>query len=655
MALFRNAQGVNFPYDVGWLASIGNSSDGQNFYYYFCDWELVKTCVSDTVAVDVNFVPVVAPSVSDDSISIICNGLDTLTASGNDGIVWYDVMGEEVARGDTFFISQLKDTATFFAINETSGRFIKGGEFDNTFGRGGFTQTSNEWMIFDVHEPVQLRSVKVFARAAGNRTIQYRDNLGNILDSVTVFVPQGESRVNLEFQLQVGTDHELAVVGTVDLFRNNENVAYPYDIGSYVTLTRSNALLPLVFYHYFYDWEVGDPGCQSPAIPVYVDVTPLNTPMVSAQDTICYNEQDMLSSTASTGAWLDANGNILGYGSTYTTNPLTSSSSFSHIAESQELLQAVGPVDWPAVGPGGYHNASFNAFLEFTIEAPIRLNSFWVDAETGGVRDIILQDANGNTLQTIRKLIPAGQGRVYVGLELQPGDYAIGGSNMRLFRNDNGPAYPYNLPGVLSITGTSTGSNFYYYFYDWEVQDLPCQSDTVQIDVAVSAQIVPFFSYNQMDSTITLNNSSLPMGASYSWDFGDGNGSTMEEPTHTYADTGWFTITLTVSNGPCQQSYTDSVYVEAKTDGIEDLLTGSFELYPNPGEGRFNVRAQAIRMSEMQLRVYDLQGRLLYQSDVQRSLQFAEEVDLSNFDAGTYMVQLNVNRQQLTRRYVLMK
>jgi PKD repeat protein len=655
MNLYRNDDGVNYPYDVASLVSITGSSVGPNFYYYFYDWELGKTCISDTVTVTVDFVPVDVPTVANDSISIVCNGVDTLIANGTENIVWYNPQGDQVATGDSLFINLLKDSTTYYAVNETSGNFIKGGEFDNTFGRGGFTQTPGEWIVFDVHQDVILKSVKVFARSAGNRTIQYRDNLGNIIDSMTVNIPTGESRVELNFPLQIGNDQQLAVSGNVDLFRNNENVAYPYHIGSFVTLTKSNAILPFVFYHYFYDWEVGDPGCQSQAVPVFVDVQPFATPMVTHDDTICYNETGIFNTNAGAGAWLDPTGNLVGYGTSFTTNPITSGGTYNHIGESVEIAQKVGPADATAVGPGGYHNATFDAFLEFTVDVPIRLNSFWVDAEVGGVRDIVLQDGNGSTLQTIRKLIPAGAGRVYLGLELEPGDYAIGGNSMRLYRNDNGASYPYDVAGVISLTGSSTGSNFYYYFYDWEVQDIPCQSDTVAFDLAVRPQIVPFFTSNQMDSTVNFNNVSVPLNASYFWDFGDGDTSVLEDPTHTYADTGFFVVTLTVSNGNCEESYTDSIYIAGPMIGIEDDLSTSLRLFPNPGNGRFTIEASTSSLKEMQVVIFDLKGRKIYQSALQRSLSFQEEVDLSNHPAGTYMVQLRAEGAQVVRRYVLMK
>ncbi|MCD4681220.1 MAG: PKD domain-containing protein [Bacteroidales bacterium] len=50
----------------------------------------------------------------------------------------------------------------------------------------------------------------------------------------------------------------------------------------------------------------------------------------------------------------------------------------------------------------------------------------------------------------------------------------------------------------------------------------------------------------RIGETITFTNTSQN-AASYEWDFGDGNSSTEENPTHSYSNTGIFAITLTVN------------------------------------------------------------------------------------------------------------
>lgn len=68
---------------------------------------------------------------------------------------------------------------------------------------------------------------------------------------------------------------------------------------------------------------------------------------------------------------------------------------------------------------------------------------------------------------------------------------------------------------------------------------------------------------------------------SWSWDFGDPAGtpplSSARNPTHTYSDSGWFTIRLAVSNGPCADTVSKMLYVEPETpiaDFDQDILQG---------------------------------------------------------------------------------
>jgi gliding motility-associated-like protein len=59
-----------------------------------------------------------------------------------------------------------------------------------------------------------------------------------------------------------------------------------------------------------------------------------------------------------------------------------------------------------------------------------------------------------------------------------------------------------------------------------------------------------------------INNATSPLIQSYFWDFGDGQTSTAQSPTHTYADTGVYRLKLVVNrNAPCSDSATSIVRV----------------------------------------------------------------------------------------------
>ncbi|CAG0996628.1 MAG: PKD domain-containing protein [Bacteroidetes bacterium] len=54
-------------------------------------------------------------------------------------------------------------------------------------------------------------------------------------------------------------------------------------------------------------------------------------------------------------------------------------------------------------------------------------------------------------------------------------------------------------------------------------------------------------------------------GIAYSWNFGDGNTSTAQNPFHTYAAPGTYTVTLIVNNGPgCSDVFTSTVTIHPK-------------------------------------------------------------------------------------------
>ena len=62
------------------------------------------------------------------------------------------------------------------------------------------------------------------------------------------------------------------------------------------------------------------------------------------------------------------------------------------------------------------------------------------------------------------------------------------------------------------------------------------------------------------DLNVTFTNSSTN-ATSYQWDFGDGNTSTQISPTHTYAASGNYTVTLTSINGTSQSTSSQTIQV----------------------------------------------------------------------------------------------
>jgi bacillolysin len=474
------------------------------------------------------------PAPTTRSQTVACKSQAILTASSTGDTYWYDANDNLLHVGDTFQTPALATNQIFYARNEVIPPPVKGGPANNNFGTGGFFQFDNRYLIFDVHQEVTLESVLVYASGAGSRTIEYRDATGAVLASQTVNVPNGQSRVQLDFKLVPGTNQQLAINGTANLYRHNSGLSYPYQIGNLLTIKQSNASRPTDFYYFFYDWEVTGEGCKSDKVAVPAAILPLSAPNVNPAERCGPGAVTL--SVSNPGAnqvnWYDSNNALLATGPSYTSPALTATTDFYVELESAEALQKVGPVNAQAVGGGSYHDTPFDARLQFEVLSPMVLKSVWVDANTPGSRDIVLEDGSGNVLQSLSVFMPAGQQRVPLNFSLQAGTYAIGGREMDLFRNNTGAQFPYQLANLVSITGTNAGTSngFYYYFYDWEVQEIPCFSDKVLAQAVISQEPTANFSYTAAGRTLNFQDQSLA-AQGWQWDFGDGNSSTQQNPS----------------------------------------------------------------------------------------------------------------------------
>jgi len=150
------------------------------------------------------------------------------------------------------------------------------GKPNNTGGGANFT--NYQYLIFDVFTAMEIVSVEVYSSAAGNRTIELRDNFGAVLQTATVNIPNNPNNpevVPLNFMVSPGVDYQLGLSGTsaIDLYRNNGGTNYPYTLAGVAEITRSSAgTNPTGFYYFFYNWTVKEQDCVSPRAPVTATV-----------------------------------------------------------------------------------------------------------------------------------------------------------------------------------------------------------------------------------------------------------------------------------------------------------------------------------------------------------------------------------------------
>ncbi|MGZ4035652.1 MAG: PKD domain-containing protein [Bacteroidia bacterium] len=166
----------------------------------------------------------------------------------------------------------------------------------------------------------------------------------------------------------------------------------------------------------------------------------------------------------------------------------------------------------------------------------------------------------------------------------------------------------------------------------------------------------------------TLYNYSTGSGSStYFWDFGDGNTSTLPNPSHTYAATGNYNICLTISDGTCSDTYCDSAFfnrgemgaglrsfnVVKANVGIKEIASQiNFSIYPDPAENELTVSFADNNIEKTTLSIYDMMGRIvsMKKSQVQKNNNI--NVDISNLDPGMYLLKVVDGGRSTTKRFV---
>ncbi|MBK7240977.1 MAG: hypothetical protein IPI00_12555 [Flavobacteriales bacterium] len=105
-------------------------------------------------------------------------------------------------------------------------------------------------------------------------------------------------------------------------------------------------------------------------------------------------------------------------------------------------------------------------YLLFDALAAFKLRSVQVYADSAAIRTIELVDATGVMRATRSVFVPAGPSRVSLDFDIIPGlNYRLMVTGTTgLWRNFGDVSYPYQIGSVATITTSTSGLNYYYYF-----------------------------------------------------------------------------------------------------------------------------------------------------------------------------------------------
>lgn len=152
-----------------------------------------------------------------------------------------------------------------------------------------------------------------------------------------------------------------------------------------------------------------------------------------------------------------------------------------------------------------------------------------------------------------------------------------------------------------------------------------------------------------IDKTIMLQNTS-PAYCSWQWHFGDGDSSSIRNPTHTYNDTGSYTTSLVTRAGNDWDTASMQVHV-ADTSTVNSpqstAVSAQMRLYPNPAS-EYIILSGYIpeNITGAKAEFYDMQGRLV-KTETLKSGLVNRSISTRGFTMGVYAYRVFSNEANI--------
>ena len=103
-------------------------------------------------------------------------------------------------------------------------------------------------------------------------------------------------------------------------------------------------------------------------------------------------------------------------------------------------------------------------------------------------------------------------------------------------------------------------------------------------------------------------------------------------------------------SAPFKSIYGNEYFVRMhySTDGVDENMTQSVSIYPNPTKDMLTVKADNLSSVE----IYNSIGQMVYSKTADAN---ETVINTSDFEAGIYMVRINANGNEVTKKISVIK
>jgi hypothetical protein len=219
-----------------------------------------------------------------------------------------------------------------------------------------------------------------------------------------------------------------------------------------------------------------------------------------------------------------------------------------------------------------------------------------------------------------------------------------------------------NSSSTESCTGSSivisapAGFASYHWSNDETTQTINAESSgdySVQVTdangcVSDYSQPVVITFYNYPDATISQTDNVLQTSVvadSYQWYYNSNPIANGMTSSLTLTQSG--TYQLELSNHGCASWSREIVFVAPVTTGVEENVSESISVFPNPSNGKFTVRVPT-SINDYRITIFNLVGKTIYQYSGNGKTQ----IEVPNASVGLYLLVIESNKKILTQKII---
>jgi PKD repeat protein len=228
--------------------------------------------------------------------------------------------------------------------------------------------------------------------------------------------------------------------------------------------------------------------------------------------------------------------------------------------------------------------------------------------------------------------------------DLQPGEYHYyihNYSESPEITTSNAVVQIFNENGLMNtVQVPTTGTGLY-----WDVFTLNGSNGNISIINQVTESEpggLPKLTPDQ------LKKKPVPAGrdiVSWSWNFGDGGTSTVQNPPHTYLANGSYTVSLTTSDGVNSDTETKNAYITVGPNGVDEAAwEKDISIYPNPAKDQLHINS-GLRIESVAL--FDMNGQQKMRTD---DCGYNCSLNLNSFPDGTYILRILTEKGSVQRK-----